>query len=226
MSDIKIFPSILLLICLLAFAACQTNFSSASPIKKPISIFAGETIEKPKLAEIASPEIRKMLKSAKKQTEITTNYTQKYYSISYPNGDVPEETGACTDVVIRAFRAADVDLQKEVHEDMSRNFSKYPSKWGLKKTDTNIDHRRVPNLQTFFERRGKSLPISERAENFKPGDVVTWDLNGKGMTHTGIVSNIWNNNTKRYLIFHNIGAGAKLEDRIFDWKITGHYRYF
>lgn len=223
----KIFAPLFLLFCLIAIAACQKSFSSATQIKEsPVSIFADETIEKPKLAEINSPEIRKILKSANRQTEITTSYTQDYYSIPYPNGDVPKETGACTDVVIRAFRAAGVDLQKEVHEDMTKNFSKYPSKWGLSKTDSNIDHRRVPNLQTFFERKGKSLQISEKGENFKPGDVVTWDLNGKGMTHTGIVSNTWNNDAKRYLIFHNIGAGAKLEDRLFDWKITGHYRYF
>lgn len=207
------------------FTGCESD--NLSVIQKDISnIVKSSTVEKPKLAQIQSSEIRKVLTSANKQIETTTNYTQKYYSISYPNGDVPTETGACTDVVIRAFRAAGVDLQKEVHEDMSENFAKYPKKWGLSKTDTNIDHRRVPNLQTYFTRRRKSLPISNEGKNFKPGDVVSWDLDGKGMTHIGLVSNIWNEKEKRYLIIHNIGGGTSIEDRLFDWEITGHYRYF
>ena len=181
---------------------------------------------KPKLSQIASPEIKKLLESAFKQTEITKNYDPNYVVIAYPNGDVPPETGVCSDVVIRAFRNAGVDLQKEVHEDMAGNFSVYPNKWNLPKPDTNIDHRRVPNLKTFFERKGKALSVTDKAENYKPGDVVSWDLNGKGMTHIGIVSNIFNENTNRYSIIHNIGAGAKIEDVLFDWKITGHYRYF
>ncbi len=212
---------------LLAFVfACQTDFPTIAQQDTAKLLSNSENIEKPKLAEIESAEIRKVLASANKQIEITTEYTQKYYTISYPNGDVPKETGACTDVVIRSFRAADVDLQKEVHEDMKANFSKYPTKWGLKNPDTNIDHRRVPNLQTFFERQGKSLEITENGEDFKPGDVVSWDLNGKGMTHIGLISNIWNAKEKRYLIIHNIGGGTNLEDRLFDWEITGHYRYF
>jgi uncharacterized protein len=175
---------------------------------------------------IESEDVRKVLESAFEQTAVTTNYTQDYFSIPYPNGDVPIETGACTDVVIRAFRKAGVDLQKEVHEDMRANFGEYPKKWGLQKTDTNIDHRRVPNLQTYFKRRGTSLPVSSSPENYRPGDVVSWDLDGKGMTHIGIVSNRRSESSGRYLIIHNIGGGTKLEDRLFDWKITGHYRYF
>jgi uncharacterized protein len=182
--------------------------------------------EKPRISEISSPEIKKVLESAARQTEVTKNYDPNYVVIPYPNGDVPPETGVCSDVVIRAFRAAGVDLQKAVHEDMTGNFSVYPKKWNLPKPDANIDHRRVPNLQTFFERKGKALPITERSENFKPGDVVSWDLNGKGMTHIGVVSNIFNESTGRYSIIHNIGAGTKTEDVLFDWKITGHYRYF
>jgi uncharacterized protein len=203
--------------------ACQTNAPIPDRLKTIEQIESAET---PKTAEIVSPEIRKLLESAKEQTRITKNYTQDYFVIAYPNGDVPAETGACTDVVIRAFRRAGIDLQKEVHEDMRRNFSKYPRKWGLTKPDTNIDHRRVPNLQTFFARRGKALPVSDNAQNYKPGDVVTWDIDGKGMTHIGLVSNIWNENTKRYYLIHNIGWGTRVEDRLFDWKITGHYRYF
>ncbi|MBA4185018.1 MAG: DUF1287 domain-containing protein, partial [Acidobacteria bacterium] len=101
-----------------------------------------------------------------------------------------------------------------------------PNKWGLKSSDSNIDHRRVPNLQTFFTRRGKSLAITNRGEDYKPGDVVAWDLDGKGLTHIGLVSNIYNETTKRYLIIHNIGGGTQAEDKVFDWKIIGHYRYF
>ena len=210
----------------LAFS-CSENISSISNQIDSSSPFSSPaTVEKPSIDQIKSSEIRKILRSAGRQTEITRSYTQKYFSIKYPNGDVPRETGACTDVVIRSFRAAGIDLQKEVHEDMRDNFSKYPQKWGLSKTDTNIDHRRVPNLQTFFKRRGKSLEITKNGENFKPGDVVSWDLNGRGMTHIGVVSNIWNEKQKRYLIIHNIGGGTSLEDRLFDWEITGHYRYF
>lgn len=187
---------------------------------------ASSTTEKPNLGEISSVEIRKLIERANRQLEITKNYTQDYFVIPYPNGDVPEETGACTDVVIRAFRAAGVDLQKEVHEDMTVNFALYPTKWGLMKPDPNIDHRRVPNLQTFFTRKEKSLPITQKAKDYLPGDVVAWDLDGKGMTHIGVVSNVYNKEKKRYSIIHNIGGGAAREDRIFEWKIIGHYRYF
>src|SRR5690606_18612923 len=167
-----------------------------------------------------------ILESALEQTETTTGYTQDYFTIDYPNGDVPAQTGACTDVVIRGFRKAGIDLQKEVHEDMRSNFAAYPRKWGLTRTDTNIDHRRVPNLQTFFDRKGRSLPISNDPNAFQPGDVVSWDLNGKGLTHIGIVSHITDERSGRPMIIHNIGSGTRLEDRLFEWKITGHYRYF
>jgi uncharacterized protein len=211
-----------LLTALFSFAACQTNFQSA---KTKETIFSTVS-DKPKLDEITSVEIRKLLESADEQTRTTKTYDPAYVIIPYPMGDVPMEKGVCTDVVIRAFRKAGVDLQKAVHEDMSKNFSAYPQKWNLPKPDTNIDHRRVPNLQTFFSRQGKSLPVTDKAENYKPGDVVAWDLDGKGMTHIGIVSNFYDKTTKRRLIIHNIGGGTKAEDVIFDWKVTGHYRYF
>lgn len=185
-----------------------------------------QTFERPATQDVMSEPIRRVLESAHDQLKVTTHYTQDYRVLSYPGGDMPADTGACTDVVIRAFRNAGVDLQKEVHEDMSANFSAYPQKWGLKATDTNIDHRRVPNLQTFFARRGKAVAISSDGSTYQPGDVVTWDLDGKGMTHIGIVSNDWNDRDKRYLIIHNIGGGVAEEDRLFNWKITGHYRYF
>jgi uncharacterized protein YijF (DUF1287 family) len=182
--------------------------------------------EKPPVAEIRSRTVKAILESALEQTRVTRGYTQEYYVIPYPMGDVPAETGACTDVVIRAFRRAGVDLQKEVHEDMSANFAVYPKKWGLPKPDTNIDHRRVPNLQTFFERKGKSLPLSLQAATYQPGDVVTWDIDGKGMTHIGLVSNLWNETKQRYLVIHNIGGGTHAEDVLFRWRVTGHFRYF
>ena len=214
------------LFCLIVVAlACQTNVSTKVRQDSSENLFS-QLSATPKLSEIKSEEIKKLLESAVEQTNLTKNYDPAYVVIPYPNGDIPIEKGVCTDVVIRAFRKAGVDLQTEVHEDMMANFAVYPKKWNLPKPDTNIDHRRVPNLQTFFTRRGKSLPINDNAEDYKPGDVVAWDLDGKGMTHIGLVSNIYNESTKRYLIIHNIGGGTQAEDRIFDWKIIGHYRYF
>lgn len=224
MPNPKFFINLLLLICLLFATACQTavSDSGASDSSDSLPFDSAES----NISRIKSPEIRKVLENALKQTEITKSYNPKYVVIPYPNGDVSPESGVCTDVVIRAFRSAGVDLQKEVHEDMRQNFAAYPPKWNLPKPDTNIDHRRVPNLQTFFERKGKSVPVTPSGENYQPGDVVSWDLDGKGMTHIGIVSNIFNGRTGRYLIIHNIGGGAKAEDVLFDWKITGHFRYF
>jgi hypothetical protein len=218
---------ILLFLIIICSFACRTDFPIiVQRSDKANSSAVNSTIEKPKLAAVASAEIRRMLENAVRQTEITKTYNPEYVVIQYPNGDVAPEKGVCTDVVVRAFRAAGVDLQKEVHEDMRANFAVYPKKWNLKAPDTNIDHRRVPNLQTFFARRGKSLPVTQKGENYQPGDVVAWDLDGKGLTHIGLVSNSWNEKTGCYSIIHNIGGGAKLEDRLFEWKITGHYRYF
>lgn len=200
--------------------ACESN-SPRTPENIPVS-----SVEKPSLGEIQSGEIKNLLAGALEQTKVTKAYDPAYIVLPYPNGDVPVETGVCTDVVIRAFRKAGTDLQKEVHEDMRANFAVYPKKWGLSKPDTNIDHRRVPNLQTFFTRRGKSLEITQKPNDYQPGDVVSWDLDGKGMTHIGLVSNLWNETSRRYLIIHNIGGGARAEDVLFNWKITGHYRYF
>jgi uncharacterized protein YijF (DUF1287 family) len=159
------------------------------------------------------------------QHGVTKGYDPSYIGLSYPGGDVPSETGVCSDVVIRAFRAAGVDLQKEVHEDMAQSFSDYPQKWGLSRPDSNIDHRRVPNLMSYFRRRGKSLPVTSANEDYQPGDLVSWDLGG-GVDHIGIVTDIWSESTKRCLIVHNIGAGVQIEDVLFRWRITGHYRFF
>lgn len=182
--------------------------------------------QKHELPKNAHPALQKVIDYGVEQTNLTNTYDPAYVTIPYPNGDLPIERGVCTDVVIRAFRKGGVDFQKEVHEDMKTNFSVYPKRWGLKATDKNIDHRRVPNLQTYFTRKGKSLPITENANDYKPGDLVTWDLSEEGLPHIGLVTNLWSEETKRYVIVHNIGSGARLEDRIFEWKITGHYRYF
>jgi len=151
-------------------------------------------------------------------------YDGSYYSIPYPNGDVPDGIGVCTDVVIRTYRANGLDLQKEVHEDMTANFNLYPKIWGLKKPDTNIDHRRVPNLMTYFERQDSKLPITNNGSDYQPGDIVAWDL-GSGTTHIGVVVNTPSTDNQRYQIVHNIGGGQVLEDCLFDFEIIGHYRF-
>lgn len=166
----------------------------------------------------------KLADSAISLTKDKVTYDGSYFSIDYPNGDVPANKGVCTDVVIRAYRKLGIDLQKEVHEDMKVNFSRYPKIWGLTRTDKNIDHRRVPNLRRFFERKGTSKTVSAQPENYVPGDIVTWDL-GSGLTHIGIVVNKKSADNSRYLIVHNIGAGQVVEDVLFAYKITGHYRY-
>jgi uncharacterized protein len=163
--------------------------------------------------------------NAIEQTTQTTGYDGAYVKLDYPNGDVPLNTGVCADVVVRSFRKAGIDLQKELHEDMKKNFAKYPRKWGLRKPDANIDHRRVPNLMTWFDRQGKTLPITKDAKDYLPGDVVAWDLD-KGLPHIGMVSKIKVEGTERYAMVHNIGLGARIEDVLFTWKIIGHYRYF
>ncbi|KXX70504.1 DUF1287 domain-containing protein [Flammeovirga sp. SJP92] len=151
-------------------------------------------------------------------------YDPSYFSLDYPNGDVPANKGVCTDVVIRAYRKMGIDLQKEVHEDMKAHFSKYPKNWGLTRTDKNIDHRRVPNLMTFFSRFGTVLPISEKAIDYKAGDIVCWSFGG-GLTHIGIVSANKTFFKQIPMIIHNMGSGQVEEDILFDYEIIGHYRY-
>jgi len=151
-------------------------------------------------------------------------YDPSYYSLAYPGGDVPADRGVCTDVVIRAYRKMGIDLQQEVHEDMKKNFALYPKKWGLKTTDRNIDHRRVPNLMVFFSRHGKELSLSKNGKDYLPGDVVAWDL-GRGVTHIGIVAGQKTADNSRPMIVHNIGLGQVLEDVLFKFKIISHYRY-
>ncbi len=173
---------------------------------------------------IQSSFFAQLADSAYSLTKDQVSYDPSYFKIAYPNGDVPKNKGVCTDVVIRAYRKMGIDLQKEVHLDMKANFSAYPKIWGLKSTDTNIDHRRVPNLMVFFSRHGTTLANSQKAEDYAPGDIVCWNLSG-AITHIGIVSNIKKLDSNRYLIVHNIGAGQALEDCLFSFKIIGHYRY-
>ncbi len=151
-------------------------------------------------------------------------YDAKYYTMKYPNGDVPPDRGVCADVVIRAYRKLDIDLQKEVHEDMKHNFSLYPGKWGLRRTDRNIDHRRVPNLMKFFERKNASLIVTDKPWNYRPGDIVCWTLKN-GQPHIGIVVNKKSFDGQRYLVVHNVGGGQVLDDCLFRYKVVGHYRY-
>ena len=168
--------------------------------------------------------LRKVLESAHAQVGVTVTYDPAYVDLKYPGGDVPADRGVCTDVVIRAFRAVGMDLQRLVHEDMKAHFPAYPHQWGLSRTDANIDHRRVPNLMTFFTRRGKSLPVTASAADYQPGDLVTWMLPGN-LPHIGlVVAETASDDPARHLVIHNIGAGAQMEDVLFGFKQTGHYR--
>ncbi len=159
---------------------------------------------------------------ARRQIGVTVEYDGSYERLSYPGGDVPMERGVCTDVVIRALRLKGFDLQREVHEDMKQHFSCYPKRWGLKRPDKNIDHRRVPNLQTFFKRRGWSLPVTNKPTDYRPGDLVTCTVGGS-LPHIMIVSDRKNEDGIP-LIIHNIGAGTEEEDCLFTFPLTGHYR--
>ena len=170
-----------------------------------------------------SIRIKDFVEAARSQIGKTLFYDPSYQALSYPNGDVPINRGVCTDVIIRALRVAyNYDLQQFVHEDMKHNFSKYPKIWGLKRPDRNIDHRRVPNLKTFFQRQGWSLPVSREISKFKAGDIVTCIV-PPHLPHIMVVSDRYNRNNIP-LVIHNIGSGAQEEDRLFDFQLTGHYR--
>ena len=165
---------------------------------------------------------QKLVVAAIERTHHQVRYVSAYVAIPYPGGDVPASTGVCTDEIIRIYRAVGIDLQKEVHEDMLRNFGAYPHKW-QRRPDSNIDHRRVPNLMVFFARKGTVLTTSRRSDDYLPGDLIAWDLGG-GITHIGIVVDR-KGASGGYMVVHNIGRGPQMEDVIFDWKIIGHYRY-
>lgn len=204
-------------VCLLA--GCDRSVEE-SPPDVPSSIpAAGSEIEPRTKRSVVSPPI---VAAARSQVGKTITYDPAYVGLKYPGGDVPIERGVCTDVVIRALRdSLNMDLQKLVHEDMRTAFSRYPAIWGLKKPDRNIDHRRVPNLRTYFQRKGYSLGVSRKAEDYLPGDLVTCTVGGR--PHIMIVSDRKAARGAPFVI-HNIGRGAKEEDRLFGFPITGHYR--
>ena len=211
---------IFILTFLLSFTSCKKQESLAD---KTILIS-----EKQEIAPIENPNsfAEKLSNAAISIIDKNVIYTPDYVKLKYPNGDVPAKTGVCTDVIIRAYRKLNVDLQKEVHEDMVANFTKYPNleKWGLKTTDKNIDHRRVPNLEIFFGRKGKTLPITKNATDYKTGEIVTWMINDK-LPHIGIVTHLKSEDNKRNLIVHNVGGGQVLEDCLFSYSIVGHFQY-
>jgi uncharacterized protein YijF (DUF1287 family) len=170
---------------------------------------------------------QRLVAASIERTHHVVRYDPAYVRIPYPGGDVPADTGVCTDEIIRSFRSVGVDLQKEVHEDMVQNFDLYPRKWRWLSggPDSNIDHRRVPNLMVFFARKGQSLRLSPRADDYAPGEIVTWDLGGN-VPHVGLVVDQRSTQSGRYMVVHNIGQGPRMEDVLFNWKITGHYQYF
>lgn len=163
-----------------------------------------------------------LVKAARSQIGVTLHYDGAYVRLAYPNGDVPAVRGVCTDVVIRALRRQGVDLQQRVHEDMRANFRRYPALWGMRGPDRNIDHRRVPNLETFFRRQGKE--VAAAGATYQPGDIVSWTLEN-GLTHIGILSDRRSPDGRRLLVIHNIGAGTREEDVLGRWKQRGHFRW-
>ncbi|MBO9459544.1 DUF1287 domain-containing protein [Labrenzia sp. R5_0] len=174
---------------------------------------------------LPNPWAGQLIEAAESQIGVTVVYDPAYVSLPFPNGDLPRERGVCTDVVVRAYRDAfGYDLQSAVNADMKSDFSSYPKIWGLKRPDRNIDHRRVPNLQTFFRRKGAALSVTANAKDYQPGDVVSQMLPGN-LPHMAIVSHRASADSERPMVVHNIGAGTQLEDRLFDFEITGHYRF-
>lgn len=179
----------------------------------------------PAVLSLADPPSA-FLEGARKQIGVTVSYDGAYVVLDYPGGDVPIDRGVCTDVVVRAMRSVGLDLQKAIHEDMKKSFSAYPQQWGLKRPDPNIDHRRVPNLARFFHRQGKSLPVTKEGSDYLPGDFVTCTV-PPNLPHIMIVSNrVAEDVSKRPLVIHNIGHGAREEDRLFEFPLTGHYRWW
>ncbi|OXB05245.1 DUF1287 domain-containing protein [Flavobacterium plurextorum] len=185
-----------------------------------------DSLKTQNLQETAKTFDQKLSSAAISIIDSSIDYDPAYFAIQYPDGDVPANKGVCTDVIIRSYRKLGIDLQKEVHEDMIENFKAYPNlkKWGMTKTDTNIDHRRVPNLEVFFERKGISLPVTQNPSDYKTGEIVTWMINNK-LPHIGIITHKKSKDGERNLIVHNIGGGQVLEDCLFDYKIVGHYKF-
>ena len=172
---------------------------------------------------LADDRAQRFVEAAKSQVGVTVRYDPSYQRLAFPGGDVPMDRGVCTDVIVRAYRKLGLDLQLLVNRDMRSALKAYPRLWGLRKPDTNIDHRRVPNLATYLARHGKTLPVSDQPADYAAGDIVVWRLSS-GVPHIGIVADehSW---AGRPLVVHNIGAGAKMEDVLFSFVVTGHYRW-
>lgn len=181
-------------------------------------------VQSAEVSPASSTFAKKLCAAAIERTRHRVRYDPSYLEIDYPGGDVLPDRGVCSDVLIRAYRQVGIDLQEKVHQDMKKHFQLYPQRWGLSAPDPNIDHRRVPNLMTFFSRHGRTLRISEQAADYHPGDIIAWDL-GEGVLHIGLAVDQYSRDDKRPLIVHNIGAGPQLEDVLFSWRIIGHYRY-
>ena len=173
----------------------------------------------------AQDEIARVLAAAHAQVGVTVLYDPAYRALAYPGGDVPADRGVCSDVVVRAWRAAAIDLQVDLHRDMRKDFAAYPRLWQLTRPDPNIDHRRVPNLETYLRRRGNAIAVSADPAAYVAGDLVSWRLE-RGQPHIGIVSDLRSADGRRPLVVHNIGAGAQIEDVLLQWRISGHFRYF
>jgi len=208
-----------LVICSLAGCASNPTGSRSAPAPSPRPSLS------PRKVNAQATPLEKVVAAGIEQTTYTFSYDPSYVKLAYPGGDVPLDRGVCSDVVVRAFRQAGADLQKEVHEDMTRHFAAYPQSWGAARPDTNIDHRRVANLMTYFDRQHTAVPVTKQSADYLPGDVVAWDL-GNGLLHIGLVTDVKAARNQDYQVVHNIGAGAKLEDALFAWRIIGHYRYF
>jgi uncharacterized protein len=209
-------------------ASASTKSASAKPVAgKAVSSQASPSAAAPRSSSSPTQSrvtaVQQFTAAAKSQIGRTTLYDPAYTSLAYPGGDVPIERGVCTDVVIRAYRAIGIDLQVLVHVDMQKSFSSYP-RTGLSRPDANIDHRRVKNLSMFFTRQGAAVPMTQNPADYLPGDVVMWDVSG--LAHTGLVVDDLVPGTNRHLVVHNIGDGAQMEDIVFAFPITGHFRYF
>ncbi|HEV8369229.1 MAG TPA: DUF1287 domain-containing protein [Pyrinomonadaceae bacterium] len=216
----KSLKSAVAILLLLSFAGCRqpARRGNATGAVPPHPVLKA-------LPQNSSPQLKQLIDGAVAQAGVTTGYDPSYVSIQYPGGDVPIDTGVCSDVLVRAFRKAGIDLQKEVHEDIERAWESYPKRWGLSAPDSNIDHRRVLNLMTYFTRQGKSIPITDEPDDYLPGDVVAWDLGG-GVYHIGLVTNLLSETQRECLVVHNIGGGTRVEDVLMSWTIKGHYRIF
>lgn len=209
-----ILPTLIIGALIISFS----SFTKSGFLRQYALLHAPQTVKKD------ATFYRALAIEAEKRLRIRVRYDGSYRKIDYPMGDVPADIGVCSDLIIRSYRALGIDLQERVHRDMQSNFISYPKIWRLWAPDTNIDHRRVPNLMTLFNRAGRSLPISADPRDYTPGDIVAWDLGG-AVTHIGIVSTQTSAESGDPLIVHNIGAGAAMDDMLFDYEIIGHYRY-